>query len=81
MSAPLAVCLHSLHMEHLVRSAEAIRDWPRCDERLEQAVRHIRDAMYLCTVGKITQAEESLLFSILSFAMPAPDARFDESVT
>ena len=78
MSAPLAVRLHAQHVEHLVRSAEAIRDWPAGSERLDQAMRHIREAMYLCTIGKLNQAEESQLFSILSFAMPASDARFDE---
>jgi hypothetical protein len=33
-------------------------------------VQYVREAMYLCTIGKITQAEESRVLSILDFAMP-----------
>jgi hypothetical protein len=34
--------------------------------------------MYFCTVGKITHAEESQVYSILAFAMPEGDWAIDE---
>lgn len=81
MAASLAERLHALHVEHLIRAAETIRDWPTNYERLEQAQRHIREAILNCTLGRITLAEESVLFSLLSFAMPEPDQVFDGSDT
>jgi len=77
MPDSLAARLRTIHVDHLIRSAEAIRDWPNRAERIEQAIRHIRQAMFLCAVGKITQVEESRVFSLLSFAMPEPDAPFE----
>ena len=70
MAESLAGRLHTLRIEQLRRAAEAIRDWPAGPERIDQAMRHIREAMYLCTIGKLSQAEESRIFSILAFAMP-----------
>jgi hypothetical protein len=70
MQETLAGRLHALHAEHVVRSAEIIRDWPDTLERLDQAIIYIREAMYLCTVNRISYVEESRIFSILSFAMP-----------
>jgi hypothetical protein len=77
MVATLAERLQTLHSDHLIRAAETIRDWPHAAERMEQAIRHIREAMYFCTLGRISQAEESHVFSVLSFAMPEPDGSFD----
>ena len=77
MAESLAGRLHTLRVEQLRHAAETIRNWPVGPERFEQAVRHIREAMYLCATGKLTQVEESQIFSILSFAMPHPDSTFD----
>jgi hypothetical protein len=70
MTESLESRLRALHVEHLIRSAEAIRNWPTNRERFDLAVQYVREAMYLCTIGKITQAEESRVLSILDFAMP-----------
>jgi hypothetical protein len=78
MAEDLSFRLHALCVDHLLRAAETIRDWPQPTERMDQAIRHIREAMYLCTVGKITQAEESQVYSILAFAMPEGDRAIDE---
>ncbi|HZZ26994.1 MAG TPA: hypothetical protein VFE46_03215 [Pirellulales bacterium] len=78
MSELLSSRLHALRVDHLLRAAETIRDWPQPTERMEHAIRHIREAMYFCTVSKITHAEESLVYSILAFAMPEGDCAVDE---
>lgn len=69
-------------MERLIDDAELIRDWPHVGERLEAARRHIRQAMYLWTLGRgdhkqhrinaytsITNEELHEVFSILDFAI------------
>ena len=60
----------------MIADAECIRDWQDAKERhvrerRTQAKLLIRDAMYRRTIGRISQQEASLVFSILSFAMPA----------
>ena len=69
-------------MERLIEDAELIRDWPDVTERLEAARRHIRQAMYLWTLGRgdnkqprinvhtsITEDELQQVFCILDFAI------------
>jgi hypothetical protein len=80
MPETLAVRLHDLHVEHLIRIAETIRDWPATKERLDQATRYIRETMYFCAMKRISQAEESQVFSILSFAMPTRAAVENEPI-
>src|ERR1051326_7751438 len=72
MGETLTARLHTLHVTHLLMAAEMIRAAPESIERTSQAIRHVREAMYFCTIKKISQAEESQVFSILSFAMPPP---------
>ena len=78
MAELLSSRLHALRVDHLLCAAETIRDWPQPTERMDQAIRHIREAMYFCTVGNITHAEESQVYSILAFAMPEGDKAIDE---
>jgi len=78
MSESLSTRLHTLHVEHLVRSAETIRDWPDKEEMLDQAARLVREAMYLLALKKISQAERAQVFSILNVSLPNeahPDER------
>ena len=71
MSESLAKVLHDHRVDALIAEAEFIRDWPDSSERIEEATVLIREAMLRCTTGRISHAEESRVFSILSFAMPA----------
>ncbi len=71
MSASLAKVLHGHRVDALISEAQLIRDWPESPERIEEATMLIREAMLRCTTGHISHAEESRVFSILSFAMPA----------
>ena len=77
MSPSLAARLHVLRMQGLLTAAETIRDWPAGEERIEFARRHIREAMLLGTIGRISQAEESRIFTLLTFAMPQADDSID----
>ncbi len=67
----LANALHRHQVEALIAEADLIRDWPEGSDRTDQAIVLIREAMVRCATGRITQADESRVFSILSFAMPA----------
>jgi hypothetical protein len=73
MGDTLSGRLHELRIEQLHCVAETIRDWPGSQERLDQAIRYLREAMRLCTVGTISQSEKLQVFSILAFAVPSPD--------
>ena len=63
--------LRQRRADALSSDAEVIRDWQKGTERTEQAEMMIREAMYRRTIGRITHAEESRVFSILAFAMPS----------
>jgi hypothetical protein len=69
-----------LLVEHLIRSAETIRDWPVASEQLYQAIIFIREAMYHRMLENISPAEQSRVFSILSFAMPPSDESIPENI-
>ena len=70
MAESLSARLHTLHVEHLIRSAETIRDWPDKEEMLDQAARLVREAMYLLALNKISQAERAQVFSIFDISLP-----------
>lgn len=78
MAVTLAERLQTMYLDHMVGAAETIRDWPDAAERMEQAIRHVRQAMYLCSIGKLNQTDESRIFSILAFAMPEPDSSLED---
>ena len=71
MPERLAKVLHEHRIDALIAEAELIRDWPDTPDRTEHATLLIRDAMIRCATGRISHAEESRVFSILAFAMPA----------
>lgn len=53
-----------------IADAEFIRDYPDCPERIEEAERHVRNAMFEFTVGRITDNERKAILQILAFAVP-----------
>ena len=75
----LAQALCDQHEATLLRQAETIRDWHRGRERDDQAAIHVRQALREQNMGRISQATQSLIYSILSFAMPADHSFVDES--
>ncbi|WP_145374882.1 hypothetical protein [Symmachiella dynata] len=91
MSEKLLNLLRQHHVERLIADAELIRDWPDSAERIDAARRHIRQAMYLRTLGKgdhqrpqinvhtsITEEELQQIFGILDFAVePAEELQAD----
>jgi hypothetical protein len=70
MPPSLAHVLRQRRLEALVAEAQTVRDWPDGPERMEEAQMLIREAMYRCAIDRISQDEESRIFSILAFAMP-----------
>jgi hypothetical protein len=69
MSPSLARVLHEQRLQALVREAETVRDWPDGQDRMHEAQMLIREVMYRCAIQRISQDEESRIFSILAFAM------------
>jgi hypothetical protein len=76
----LAQGLRDRHESTLIQQAELIRDWPRGRERNEQAMIHIRLALSEQCFGRISQATQARVYSLLSFAMP-DDATFTDEPT
>ena len=70
-SGPLSDSLHRLRVAAMIAEAKLVFEWHDSAERLHVAAKLIRQAMYLQTIGEISQAEESAVFSILAFAMAA----------
>lgn len=66
----LSLALKHRRRESLLADAEFIRDGPEHGERIAVAQAFIREAMFQCALGHITQSDEHRIFSILSFAMP-----------
>jgi len=62
----------------MLRNARLTRNWPECDERVEEAKRQVRMAMYRNGLGQISVEERDLIVSILRpccpdiFTSPAP---------
>lgn len=71
MPERLANVLRQKRAEALLDQAELVRRWPDATDRIEHARQLVREAMYLRGLGRITQAEESQVFTLLSFVMPA----------
>ena len=69
-AANLREALRELHADALIRQAETIRDWPAGRERHEQAEIHVRFALWENTMGRISQATQSRVFSLLHIALP-----------
>jgi hypothetical protein len=78
--ASLAQALRQEHELAIVRQAELIRDWPPEPQRCEQAEIHVRLALWEQGIGRISQAAQRRVYSILSFVMP-DDAAFPEEQT
>lgn len=78
MPEALRGVLHQRRVAALVADAEFIRDQPDSGDKIEEAKRHIREAMLLYALRRITRAERDRLLAILSFvtvheALPKPD--------
>ena len=76
----LAQALREAHERTLVGQAELIRDWPQESERVAQAEIYVRLALWEQGIGRISQAAQHRVYSILSFAMPH-DAAFSSETT
>lgn len=75
----LTQALRQEHERALVRQAETIRRWPGGRERQEQAMIHVRTALWERGAGRIGEETQHRVYSILSFAMPSDAALVDES--
>lgn len=76
----LALALSEQHEAAMIRQAEIICQWPIGLERHEQAMIHVRSALWEREMGRITDATQYRIYSILSFAMPV-DAPLEEEPT
>ena len=71
MAEHLSHLLRKQRSDALLRQAEAIRDYPDCEERIQEAETHVREAMLQRALGNLSDAERYRIFSILSFVMPS----------
>lgn len=76
--ASLAQALRQEHELALVRQAELRRDWPQEPQRREQAEIHVRLALWEQGIGRISQAAQHRVYTVLSFVMPDAAALPDE---
>ena len=51
-----------------------VRDFPDHAERLDVALRMMRDANIAFAIGTLSEQDRGRLIEILSFALPPPDA-------
>ena len=65
----LGALLRRKRVEAMLDEARIVRDWPAGIEQSTEGEKLVRHAMYSLTVGEITRAEQSQLFSLLSFSM------------
>jgi hypothetical protein len=77
-SLTLAEALRDAHEVAIIQQAELIRDWPSAPQRREQAEIHVRLALWEQGIGRISQAAQHRVYSVLSFAMPGDAALLDE---
>ena len=70
-SSPLTETLRRRRFEAMQADAELARDHPDGDERMQEAKRLVREAMYCQTLGRITLAERDRILDTLSFAVEA----------
>ncbi len=73
-ASSLSAALAQEWKESLLKQAKIVRDWEDGPERAEQAKALIRQALVEWATGKISQETESMLYTILDFAMPEPHA-------
>jgi hypothetical protein len=66
----LAQALQEQHETTVIRQAETIRDWRPGPERTKQAETHVRTVLWEQSIGRISQATQYRVYSILSFVMP-----------
>lgn len=78
-SSPLAETLRRRRFEAMQGDAELARDHHEGDERMREAKRLVREAMYCQTLGRITLAERDLILDTLSFAVEAMRPQADAS--
>ena len=71
MSDSLKSILRQSYLEFVISQAESIRDFHDSDERTQLAETHVREAMIMQQLGRITQDDTYRIFSILSFVMPS----------
>ena len=66
----LAQALQNQHEATVIRQAETIRDWRPGPERTAQAEMHVRSVLWEQCRGRISQAVQHRVYSVLSFVMP-----------
>lgn len=75
---PLEQALAAERSRSLLRQAWVVRDAADGPERARAAQDLIREAFVACATGRITLETESMIYTVLSFAMPeeppSPDA-------
>lgn len=76
----LAQALREHHEEAMIRQAETIREWPVGHERHEQAMIHVRSALWEQGMGLISEETQYRIYSMLSFTMP-DEATFENEPT
>jgi hypothetical protein len=70
----LAQALQEQHEAAVIRQAEMIRDWRAGPERTKQAETYVRSVLWEQSIGRVGQATQYRVYSILSFVMPADAA-------
>lgn len=76
----LAQALQVQYEATVIRQAEIIRNWRTGPERNAEAETHVRSVLWEQSRGRISQAVQHRIYSILSFVMPA-DAAFASEPT
>lgn len=76
----LGEALRQLHADAMIGQAEFIGSWPDENERNEEAMNHVRLALWEQEMGRITELIKYRIYSTLSFVMPVDDA-FQEGPT
>lgn len=71
---PLGKMLKERRQANLITDANVIASYPHSTDRTNHAVMLIRETMLMRTLGNIDHDTQYRVFSILSFAMPEPDA-------
>lgn len=80
-ASSLAKTLRHRRVEAMQSDAELVRDHPDAAERMAEAQRLIREAMYQQSLGRITLAERDQIFGALSFAVESMRALSDTHTT
>lgn len=76
----LSQALREEHEATMIRQAETIQQWGVRRERHEQAMIHVRLALFEQGTGRISAATQYRIYSILNFVMPE-DAAFENEST